>query len=72
MTDFLYARPSVLEGIGRNIDFFGSLNAYNYSPDGEMADKIAIASDFFEVYKDFYTAYYKTLCQQEQRKTAAI
>jgi hypothetical protein len=69
MTDFLYARPSVLEGIGRNIDFFGSMNTYNYSHDGEIADKMALVSDFFEVYMDFYKAYYKTICQLEEKKT---
>ena len=72
MTDFLYARPSVTEGIGRNIDFFGSMNTYNYSPSGEMADKIALVSDFFAVYTDFYEALYGTICQQEKRKTAAL
>jgi len=71
MTDYLFARPSVTEGIGRNIDFFGSLNTYNYAPDGEMADKIALTADLCAIYKDLYTAYVKTLCQQEARKTAA-
>jgi len=70
MTDFLYARPSVSEGIGRNIDFYGSLNNYNYSIDEETADKIALASDFLAVYIDFYKAYCKTLCQIESRKNA--
>jgi hypothetical protein len=69
MTDFLYARPSIIEGIGRNIDFFGSMNTYNYSENGEEADKIAIASDLLGIYKDFQKAYYNTLCQLETRKT---
>ena len=72
MTDFLYARPSISEGIGRNIDFFGSLNSYNYSLNEEMADKIALASDFYAVYEDFFKAYIRTVCQQEIRKTAAL
>ena len=70
MTDFLYARPSILEGIGRNIDFFGSLNSYNYSENGEDADKIAIASDLLAIYKDFHEAFDKTICQIETRKTS--
>jgi hypothetical protein len=69
MSDFLFARPSVLEGIGRNIDFFGSLNSYNYSKTGEEADKIALASDMLAIYKDFYKAYYDTLCQIETKRT---
>jgi len=68
MTDYLYARPSILEGIGRNIDFFGSLNTYNYSSSNDMADKVALASDFYAIYADFYAAYQKTICQQEKRK----
>ena len=63
MTDFLYARPSVLEGIGRNMDFFGTMNSYNYSTNGEDADKVAIASDLLAVYKDFNEAYQQTICQ---------
>ena len=71
MTDYLFARPSVTEGIGRNIDFFGSLNGYNYSPDGEMADRIALSADLCAIYKDLYIAYMNTLCQIEKRKTDA-
>jgi len=70
MTDYLYARPSIAEGMGRNIDFFGSMNSYNYSTNGEDADKIAIASDLLAVYTDLYKAYINTLCQLEARKTA--
>jgi hypothetical protein len=61
MTDFLFARPSVLEGIGRNMDFFGSLNAYNYAGNGEEADTIALASDWLAVYRDFHQAYHDTI-----------
>ena len=72
MTDFLFARPSVIEGIGRNIDFFGSLNTYNSSPNGEIADRIAQTADLCAIYNDIYTAYLKTICQQEIRKSAEI
>ena len=70
MTDFLYARPTIIEGIGRNIDFFGSLNSYNYSKNEEEADKIAIANDLLVIYLDLYRAYIKTICQIEAKKTA--
>jgi hypothetical protein len=70
MTDFLFARPSMLEGIGRNMDFFGSMNTYNYARHGEEADTIALASDLLAVYKDFYKAYYDTVCQLETKKSA--
>ena len=70
MTDFLYARPSIIEGIGRNIDFFGSLNSYNYSKNGEEADKLALANDFLVIYMDLYKAYINTICQIEAKETA--
>ena len=68
MTDYLYARPSILEGIGRNIDLFGILNYYNTSPD---ADKIAIVSDYMAIYNDFYKAYQEVICQLAAKKNAA-
>ena len=70
MTDFLYARPSVMEGIGRNMDFFGSMNSYNYSENGDEADKVALTNDLLAVYLDLYNAYLNTLCQIETKKTA--
>ena len=70
MTDFLYARPSVLEGIGRNMDFFGSMNQYNYSQSGEEADRMAVAADWLAVFTDLQNAYNETVCQLETKKTA--
>jgi len=61
MTDFLFARPSVLEGIGRNIDLFGVLNDYNSSQSGEEADRIAFDSDWLAVYGDMHAAYNNTI-----------
>lgn len=71
MTDFLYARPSVMEGVGRNIDFYGSMSSYNYSDNEAEADIIAIASDWMAIYMDLYKACYKTVCQIDQKKTVA-
>ena len=70
MTDFLFARPSIIEGIGRNMDFFGSLNSYNFLSDGAMADSVALASDWLAVYGDLNKAYSDTICQIETKKTA--
>lgn len=44
-TDFLFARPSFLEGVARLLDFGGTLRVYNQSQDGQIADYIALASD---------------------------
>ena len=57
MTDFLFARPSVIEGIGRNIDLFGILNAYNTSVSGNEADKKARQNDIETLKNDFEDAY---------------
>jgi len=70
MTDFLFARPSVLEGIGRNVDLFGVLNDYNSSPSGEEADKIAIESDWLAVYGDMHAAYNSTIWQLDSTGNA--
>lgn len=72
MTDFLYARPSVIEGIGRNIDLFGILNTYNFSRSVAEADRRAFCSDWQAVYDDLYKAYQNAVCQIESRKTAKL
>jgi hypothetical protein len=49
----LFARPSVLEGIGRNLDLFGVLNDYNVSKNGMEADLKAMKNDFTVLKNDF-------------------
>jgi len=61
MTDFLYARPSVLEGIGRNIDLFGVLNKYNTSKNGAEADSKARRNDIKTLKEDFNVVYGKVV-----------
>jgi hypothetical protein len=69
MTDYLFARPSILEGIGRNIDLFGLMNNYNYSQNGTEADVKALLNDWGVVYGDLYKAYNGMVCQVEAKKT---
>jgi hypothetical protein len=57
MTDYLFARPSVLEGIGRNIDLFGVMNDYNTSKNGAEADLKAMENDLAVLKKDFDAAF---------------
>ncbi|MBI4186067.1 MAG: hypothetical protein HY530_00990 [Chloroflexi bacterium] len=45
-SDFLYAKPSFIEGLGRVLDVGGTLNEYNSSPTGEIADKVAMRVDW--------------------------
>ena len=48
-TDFLFARPSVLEGVARIFDFGNTLNEYNSAQSEEIADEIALRMDWVAV-----------------------
>ena len=45
-SDFLYAEPSFLEGLARILDFGNTLKQYNESPSSEMADAVALGTDW--------------------------
>jgi len=45
-TDFLFATPSILVGLGRLVDLFGVTNVYNESVCSEEADARGMYSDF--------------------------
>jgi hypothetical protein len=68
MTDYLFARPSFMEGMGRNFDILGTMNRYNYAKTGEEADRIALMADWAAVYGDFWQAYEDLQCQIEAKK----
>ena len=55
-SDFLFARPSFIEGIARVLDFGNTLNTYNESLTPEMADEIAMWLDWSMVGKDISKA----------------
>lgn len=46
ITDFLFARPSFLEGMGRVVDLGDTLTEYNSSAD---SDQVALAMDWVAV-----------------------
>ncbi len=48
----LFARPSFIEGMGRMMDFHGSMSEYNYSSEGHTADNRAIRSDWLRIGAD--------------------
>jgi len=48
-TDFLFARPTFLEGAARTLDLFGTLQEYNLSRSGAEADAWALFEDFAAV-----------------------
>lgn len=53
-TDFLYSRPSFLEGIARIVDFFGVLQEYNTTSTPQAADERAIRADWAAVGADLW------------------
>lgn len=52
-TDFLYARPSFLQGVARVIDFGNFLDDYNTSPTSQEADSQALRNDWAALGADF-------------------
>ena len=54
LSSFLFARPSFIEGAARAIDLGGTLNEYNVSMSGEMADALAMNSDWRQVAEDIW------------------
>lgn len=48
----LYARPSLIEGMSRNMDIFNTLRAYNESPTEAEADITALKNDWRAVGDD--------------------
>lgn len=55
-TDFLFARPSFIEGMARIVDFGNTLNHYNDSPTPQDADRVALSMDWGMVGEDMYQA----------------
>ena len=54
--DFLYARPSFLEGMARVMDIGGTLNEYNTFLSDEDADFFALSMDWHAVGQDMRDA----------------
>ena len=46
MTDFLFAKPSFISGMGMAIDLGATMGRYNFSETPEEADARAIYNDF--------------------------
>ena len=56
LTDYLYSRPSFLEGCGRVLDFGDTLTQYNTASAAEQADVIAAYLDWLAVGNDLWAA----------------
>lgn len=57
MGDFLFARPSILDGVGRNLDLFGIMQVYNRSETTQEADRRAFEADMGALRKDAQIAF---------------
>lgn len=55
-SDFLVTTPGFLSGVARLIDLFGELDEFNYAPNPEMADAIAMRVDWQTVGEDLRAA----------------
>ena len=56
MSDYLFATPGFVNGMGSVLDLGGTLFQYNGSSSGEEADALAMRSDFQAVGNDLRTA----------------
>jgi len=64
-TDFLYSRPSFLEGFARIVDFANTLQEYNSSSTPEIADERAVRADWGAIGNDMYKALEKAGLKQK-------
>ena len=60
-SDFLFARPSFMEGLSRALDVGNTLNHYNYSNTPEEADSRALWADWCTIGNDMRLAIYNVL-----------
>ncbi len=52
-SDFLFSKPTFLEGVARIFDFSNALESYNTSSTGEEADLRALENDVATIRADF-------------------
>jgi hypothetical protein len=56
MTDFLFAMPSFVSGMGRALDLGNTMTQYNFSDTPTEADVKALRSDWFAIGQDMRDA----------------
>ena len=66
-SDYLFERPSFVEGVGRVFDVGGSLSAYNTSPTAAQADARAVFEDWNAVGHDLRVALEQLRTETEER-----
>lgn len=68
--DFLFASPSVWEGLARIMDFGNTLSEYNTCASGELADQVALSIDWAMVGHDIRAAMTEYARRAEQESNA--
>ena len=68
-TDFLFPRPTALEGIGSLLDFSPLRERYNDSKTPDLADRIASRMDWEAVAADFRSVMSDPEIEQRLRQT---
>ncbi len=56
-SDYLFVKPSFLNGIARTFDLFGNFTEYNISENGEEADMRALLKDGQAIREDMSAAF---------------
>lgn len=69
VSDFLFVKPSLLRGMARTLDLWGSLNTHNWSETPQMADAKAMAVDWGMVGSDLSQAMEQFSVMSETAKT---
>lgn len=63
-SSYLFSTPSFFEGVGRLVDFGSTLNNYNFSKSGRIADCKALKSDWYAIGNDM-----REVIESEAKKT---
>lgn len=71
MTDYLFAKPSLVYGVARTLDLGAMLDSYNISPTPEMADFLAMLSDWMVVGTDLRAAIERALGEHRETRQVA-
>jgi hypothetical protein len=69
-TDFLFPKPSSVYGLARLLDLACQLETYNTSPNGAIADAIAMLNDWSVVGGDLYKALEQALAEHLAKQPA--
>jgi hypothetical protein len=71
-TECLYARPTVWQGIGSVVDFWGARWPYNYSKSERDADARALLRDWAMVGQDLRAAMKDTDCDLAEKSAEQL